>query len=86
MVGGGGGRGGGVKEEEIIIVGRSELVAGYVADEGSKGYVFDLSRDDDEFDEFNMFDDNVFSVNSIEWPFDERRSGSGAIIYDDDTR
>jgi hypothetical protein len=38
-----------VKEEEIIVVGRSELVAGYVADEGSEGYVFDLSRDDNEF-------------------------------------
>jgi hypothetical protein len=48
VVGGGGGRGGGVKGEEIIIVGRSELVAGYVADEGSEGYVFDLSKDDDE--------------------------------------
>ena len=39
MVGGGGGGGGGVKGEEIIVVGRSELVAGYLADEGSEGYV-----------------------------------------------
>ena len=31
----------------------------------------DLSRDDDKFDEFDIFDGNMFNVDSIEWPFDK---------------
>jgi hypothetical protein len=43
-----------------------------------------LRRRRDELDELSimMFDDDdmlLFDVDSIEWPFDERRSGSGAI-------
>ena len=36
-----------------------------------RGMYLDLSRNDDKFDEFNIFDKNVFNVDSIEWPFDE---------------
>ena len=57
---------------------------------------FSRRRRDDELFEHELFehelfgmmsdDDDMlsFDVDSIEWPFDERRSGSGAIYYDDD--